>query len=234
MQLQGREREGTRPRLSEAEWASSRDGRLHNSDPHDRRRPGASPVRVRHQERGGQGGHPGVGPDQAGRSRYRNSAAHWRPHLPGHGARRPASLRRGCTPPPGPAPRAGRQRDVRRGLGGVAGWQAQGARQLRQYPRAARPQLAAARAEGRRARPADGRALRNGVRADRHVQRGDRGGARGRAQARAAGRCPRADQVHRRRHPAPHLRRLAQVPERPVEAGTQDPVQPDLHGRAGN
>ena len=43
----------------------------------------------------------------------------------------------------------------------------------------------------------------------------------------------RADQVHGYRYPAPHLRRPAQVPERPVEAGSQGPVQPDLHGRAG-
>ena len=35
--------------MPEAERAPSRDGRLHNPDPHDQRRPGASPLRVQHQ-----------------------------------------------------------------------------------------------------------------------------------------------------------------------------------------
>ena len=77
---------------------------------------------------------PCVGPDQTRRSRHGNPAAHRRSHLPGYGPRRPAPRRRGRASPPWPAPRTGRQRDVRRGMGRLAGRQPQGARQLRQHP----------------------------------------------------------------------------------------------------
>ena len=68
VQLQGREREGARTHLPEAERAPPRDGGLRHPDTHDERCPDASPVRVCHQDRGGQGGHPGMGSGQAGRS----------------------------------------------------------------------------------------------------------------------------------------------------------------------